>query len=213
MLHRQIRMGELTRYRAESEWKLDSGIAEPRHYRYDLNFLVLKGVRLKRGQRDVPTETSDEDEPGVAATYRVENMDAWAGETRLPRVRLAGVYGVRLTDSGMPLKLVMDGEAGLFGLPLLSWYLPPTLSRDGFGIPGQWIANGVVAEGRGQVISLGKHAVFHSRIWIGPGELEMEKRPTVFDARTEWDLRTGRLISADGTVTQPGGTLTFTIRS
>lgn len=208
-LSRDLKPGAMVRYRAESQWNMEASQGGTLGYQYDLNFLILRTIRAKRGEEVVEPEG---EEPGLAATFRIENMDSIHGTDRMPRVKLAGVYGVRMTEYGMPLKFQMDGAAGLFGLPLLSWYLPPVLGKDGsFAIPSNEIANGVVADGVGSTVRLAKQAVLRTRIWIGPSSVPMRERVTVFQAETTWDLRTGRLLSSNGSVRQPGGVLTFRI--
>ena len=210
-IERTLKPGATFRYRAESVWEPAANGGPIRESKYDLTLLVLREVEVKSDQ--IPEAERFEVKEGKPATFRMEKLESSLDGQRMPTVRLAGVFGVRLSPAGMPREFSMEDEAGLLGLPLLSWYLPPTLENGTFEVPAAPIAPGVSAEGEGRVLSLRKQATFRTKLWIGPDRSSVAARVNVFEALTTWDLKTGRLITAEGTLAQPAGTLRFKIDS
>lgn len=208
LLNREIKSGLSVRYQVQSQWEDKTGEGQSRSYQYDLTQNILKFKAPKPGDT---VQTDPDQTEGVFGVFKVERMYSATSDMELPMVRLAGVYDARFLSSGMPQDMNMDKEAGTFGLPLLAWFLPASLSKDGFLVPPTVIGTGVEVEGRGTVRSLYRLARFHLRLTIGPRSLDPEKRPMIVEMDTAWDLRRGRLVAADGTVNTPGGVLAFKI--
>ncbi|MGV3615191.1 MAG: hypothetical protein ACO1SV_07640 [Fimbriimonas sp.] len=195
-LTRSIKPGQTDRYRAESDW---NGAGNVANYKYEM---VMQAARYLERKPEF-----------VEATFRMESLQMTQNEEKMPRVKLAGVFGVQMRPNGAPGKLRMGGVASTLGFPLLGWYLPDTVGADGrFTVAETEIENGVTAAGWGRLTSLaGGVARFSYELGIGRAGSGDTERDIRYRGVSRFRLDTGQLVSCEGEVIEPNGTLTFKI--
>jgi hypothetical protein len=194
---RHVKPGQIDRYTVETEW---SGAGNTASYRYDMTFQAAK---------------YKEKEPEfVESTFRMEGMRATLNGTAMPRVKLAGVFGVKIRPTGAPGGLRMHGPAATLGMPLLGWYLPEAIEPGGkFTVSEVEVEEGVTATGWGRLTSLAEGgARFSFDLGIGVAKSPAESRPIRYRGVSIVNLATGRVVSTEGEVIDPNGTMTFQVK-
>lgn len=195
---RSIKPGQTDRYTVETEW---SGAGSTASYRYDMTLQAAKFVAKSKPEF-------------VESVFRMEGMRATLNGEQMPRVKLAGVFGVKFRPSGPPDGLRMKGPAATLGMPLLGWYLPEAVAPGGkFEVVEVEVEEGVTATGWGRVTSLaGGGARFTFELGIGPAGTPTESRQIRYRGVSVVNLATGRLIATEGEVIDPNGTMTFKVK-
>lgn len=194
---RLIKPGQVDHYVAESDW---DGAGNKATYRYDMAFVAAK---YKEKKPEL-----------VEVVFRMEQMRTTQNGAEMPRIKLAGVFGVKFGTSGAPAGLRMAGPAATLGMPLLGWYLPESVGDDGkFIVSEVEVENGVTATGWGRLTSLAVGgARFTYELAIGQAGTPAESRPIRYRATSIVNLATGRLVSTEGEIIDPNGTQTFRIK-
>lgn len=196
-MSRSIKPGQVDRYVAESDW---AGAGNTASYRYDMVVHAAKYLEKKP--------------EFVETVVRMEGMRMTRNGEAMPRIKLAGVFGVKFRPVGAPDGLRMAGPAATLGMPLLGWYLPESVGPDGrFLVSEVEVENGVTATGWGRLTSLAVGgARFTYDLAIGPAGTPGESRNIRYRGTSIFSLATGRLISSEGEVIDPNGTMTFRIK-
>lgn len=194
---RLIKPGQTDRYVVETDW---AGGGNQATYRYDM---TLQAAKYKEKTPEF-----------VEAIFRMEGMRSTRNGEEMPRVKLAGVFGVQFRPTGAPGGLHMGGFAATLGMPLLGWYLPEAVEPGGkFAISEVQIESGVTATGWGRLTSLaGGGARFTFDLGIGPADAPPESRPMRYRGVSIVHLPTGRVISTEGELIDANGTMTFKVR-
>jgi hypothetical protein len=197
-LARQIRPGQVDRYEVESDW---NGSGNAAGYRYQMVIEAARYVEKKQPE-------------AVDFFARMMDLRMTRNGEEVPRVKLAGAFGFKLRANGGPDGLHTGGNAATLGLPLLGWYLPPTVpTEERFPVTGIAVEDGVFADGWGRLVSLKEGiAKFSFELGIGPAGTPGDQRVVRYRGVSFVRLKTGRVESSEGDVVDPNGTLSFKIR-
>lgn len=194
-LVRSFRSGQVDRYQVESSWNGP----EKATYQYEL-FLTAEKYR-----KQAPVET--------IVSIRAMNLLMTRNDEKLPVVKMAGAFGVKLGASGGPNGLSVAGPAAIISLPMLCWYLPATTGGgSSFAIEEVPMVEAVHVSGMGKWTNLraGKAQVT-LEYGVGSPKVAFADQPVKVRARVDFVLATGKILSAKGTVTDPQGTMNFSI--
>lgn len=139
-------------------------------------------------------------------------------ESQVPRQKQFGSASYLFRPTGFPDDFTFGGQASMFVVPILSWYLPKgtVIQGTNFTVDNQVIDGSVRADGSGSVVKLD-----HSKATIqlalsffvmGARGKEPLKTNSFFSSTSIFDVKSGALLSAEGSMKGNDGTMTFHVR-
>ncbi len=179
------------------------GPAGKAHYDYQIRFFA---------ERPVPESTDTK----VQATFL--NLRGHIEDMTIPGRKIFGMATYQFPETGWPPELSLGGEQGPFLAPLLSWYLPLNAVAVGseFRVPDRIINENIHINGSGVLAAMDKSKAT-IKLVLGfylknntDGSVKDAK--SAFVSTAVFDVKSGALLNAEGTLNGFGGTMSFHLK-
>ncbi len=196
-IHRVYRKRQTDRYAVVIDSEGSAGSA---HYEFELKMLAERPVEKSTDTR-------------VAVTFL--NLRSKFGDMKAPERKMFGSANYQFPTTGFPLDFSLAGNDATFVIPILSWYLPTdavAVNVD-FKVPDMVFDGSIHASGVGDVVKLdGSSATIKLNLGFTGSQTDASATPPAFNSKATFSVKTGVLLSSEGTMSGPTGSMTFHLK-
>lgn len=190
------------------------------HDRYSVVLESVSGDTKNRYEFDwrISSEGVDLKSATAKVTVAFLNLKATIDDREAPGKKVFGSASFQLASTGFPSDLALEGDAAIFVMPLLCYYLPSESVADGANITiadtaidKQVHVSGVASmhEGKGTAATVDLNIIFAAN----GSSTSVEKAPARLTSVSNFNSKSGKLLAADGTITSSVGITKFQIKS